>query len=202
MQQSESARREHEAAATDRDPGAEVDTMKDSESKRADEDRPPFTPEDLFRQLQDLGIETETARHPAVFTVDEAKALRGDLAGCHTKNLFLRDKKGAMWLVVCREDRNIDLKTLAQKLGSGRLSFGSPERLMKYLGVGPGAVTPFAVLNDKAGHVRVALDRALLDQEPWNFHPLTNEMTTSIGASDMLRFLEAMNRSPTFLSFE
>ena len=176
--------------------------MNNSESKRTEDNGPPFTPEDLFQRLRDLGIETETARHPAVFTVDEAKALRGDLPGCHTKNLFLRDKKGAMWLVVCREDRAVDLKALAQKLGSGRLSFGSPERLMKYLGVSPGAVTPFAVMNDKAGHVRVALDRGMLDQEPWNFHPLTNDMTTSIGASDMLRFLEAVNHSPEYLSFD
>ena len=176
--------------------------MNDSESKRTDRTPPPLTPDELFRQLRDLGIETETARHPAVFTVDEAKALRGNLAGCHTKNLFLRDKKGAMWLVVCREDRAVDLKALAQKLGSGRLSFGSPERLMKYLGVSPGAVTPFAVMNDKAGHVQVALDRGMLDQEPWNFHPLTNDMTTSIGAGGMLRFLEAVNHSPQFLSFD
>lgn len=176
--------------------------MNNSESMWAEDSRPPFTPEDLFQQLRDLGIEAKTARHPAVFTVDEAKALRGDLPGCHTKNLFLRDKKGTMWLVVCREDRAVDLKVLAQKLGSGRLSFGSPERLMKYLGVSPGAVTPFAVMNDKAGHVQVALDRGMLDQEPWNFHPLTNEMTTSIGASDMLHFLEAVNHSPEYLSFD
>lgn len=176
--------------------------MRDSDSKRLDAPNPPVTPEDLFRQLQDLGIDTATTHHPAVFTVDEAKAVRGPLAGCHTKNLFLRDKKGAMWLVVCREDRAVDLKALAQKLGSGRLSFGSPERLMKYLGVSPGAVTPFAVMNDAAGHVQVALDRAMLDREPWNFHPLTNDMTTSIGASDMLRFLEAVDHSPILLSFD
>ena len=179
-----------------------ADEMTDLQPKPIDDHGPTVTAEDLFRQLQALGIATETIHHPAVFTVDEAKALRGNLAGCHTKNLFLRDKKGAMWLVVCREAQAVDLKALAQKLGSGRLSFGSPERMRKYLGVSPGAVTPFAVMNDNAGHVRVALDRAMLDQEPWNFHPLTNDMTTSIGASDMLRFLEAVNHSPEFLSFE
>jgi Ala-tRNA(Pro) deacylase len=162
----------------------------------------PVTPEELFQRLRDLGIKTETVRHPAVFTVDEAKALRGDLAGCHTKNLFLRDKKGAMWLVVCREDRDIDLKALAQTLGSGRLSFGSPERLMKYLGVSPGAVTPFAVTNDRNGEVKLALDQGMLNTEPWNFHPLANDMTTSIGASDMLRFLEAVDHPPEFLNFD
>jgi Ala-tRNA(Pro) deacylase len=162
----------------------------------------PATPEDLFQRLEELGIETDTVHHPAVFTVEEAKALRGELTGCHTKNLFLRDKKGAMWLLVCREDRRVDLKTLAQKLGSARLSFGSPERLMKYLGVIPGAVTPFAVVNDRGGHVVVALDRGMLDQGPWNFHPLANDMTTSIGASDMLRFLEAVDHPPMLLDFE
>ena len=107
-----------------------------------------------------------------------------------------------MWLVVCREDRGIDLKALAQILGSGRLSFGSPERLMKYLGVSPGAVTPFAVINDKQGQVRLGLDRVMLNEEPWNFHPLSNDMTTSIAASDMLRFLEAENHPPKLLDFE
>jgi len=158
-------------------------------------------PDDLFERLRELEITIETIRHPPVFTVDQAKVLRGELGGCHTKNLFLRDKKGAMWLVVCREDQGIDLKTLARVLGSGRLSFGSPDRLMKHLGVRPGAVTPFAVINDKAGHVQVALDREMLEEEPWNFHPLTNDMTTSIGAGDMLRFLEAENHPPKLLDF-
>jgi Ala-tRNA(Pro) deacylase len=107
-----------------------------------------------------------------------------------------------MWLVVCREDRVIDLKTLAQMLGSARLSFGSPERLMKHLGVIPGAVSPFAVINDKEGQVQVGLDRVMLNEEPWNFHPLSNHMTTSISASDMLRFLEAEDHSPKLLDFE
>lgn len=162
----------------------------------------PADPDQLFARLRDLGITVETVRHPPVYTVDQAKALRGPLAGCHTKNLFLRDKKGAMWLVVCREDRLVDLKALVRMLGSGRLSFGSPERLMKYLGVSPGAVTPFAVINDKNGHVQVGLDRAILNEDPWNFHPLTNDMTTSISAGDMLRFLEAQNHPPQLLDFD
>jgi Ala-tRNA(Pro) deacylase len=176
--------------------------MTDSDTGHLADSSAPATPEDLFQRLQELGIETDTVSHPAVFTVEEAKALRGELTGCHTKNLFLRDKKGAMWLVVCREDRTVDLKMLAQLLGSGRLSFGSPERLMKHLGVIPGAVTPFAVMNDRDGQVTVALDRGMLDQGPWNFHPLANDMTTSIGASDMLRFLEAVNHPPQLLDFE
>jgi Ala-tRNA(Pro) deacylase len=176
--------------------------MTDSDTCHLADGSAPATPEDLFRRLDELGIETDTVHHPAVFTVEQAKALRGELTGCHTKNLFLRDKKGAMWLVVCREDRTVDLKTLAQKLGSARLSFGSSERLMNHLGVIPGAVTPFAVINDRDVQVVVALDRGMLDQGPWNFHPLANDMTTSIEASDMLRFLEAENHPAKLLDFD
>lgn len=159
----------------------------------------PAGPEDLFRRLRELGTSFETVEHPPVFTVDQAKALRGELRGCHVKNLFLRDRKGAMWLVVCREDRAIDLKVLAELLGAGRLSFGSPERLMKYLGVIPGAVTPFAVINDKGGEVRVVLERRMLETEPLNFHPLDNAMTTAIGSEDFICFLEAENHPPEYI---
>lgn len=162
----------------------------------------PLRAADLLDRLRALGIETQTVEHPAVFTVDEAKALRGKIAGCHTKNLFLRDKKGLMWLVVCLEDRAVDLMQLADMLGSGRLSFGSAKRLMQYLGVIPGAVSPFAVVNDTQGQVRVALDRAILEQEPLNFHPMDNAKTTSIGTADFLRFLEAQQHPPTLLDFQ
>jgi Ala-tRNA(Pro) deacylase len=163
----------------------------------------PATPEDLFRRLGELGIETSTMEHPAVFTVEEAREARGPIPGCHTKNLFLRDKKGRrMWLVVCREDRAVDLRQLALRVGaSGRLSFGSAERLMKYLGVTPGAVNPFAVINDHGGAVRVVVDRAILDDPPLNFHPLVNTMTTSIGADDFLRFLSEEKHEPKLIDF-
>lgn len=157
---------------------------------------PPATPEHLFARLEELGIEVRTVRHPPVFTVDEAKAVRGDLAGGHTKNLLLRNKKGRMWLVVCREDLAVDLKALAQRLGAGRFSFASAERLMRYLGVIPGAVTPFAVINDHGGHVRVVLDRAVLDRDPLHFHPLDNTMTTAISAAGLLKFLAAVEHPP------
>jgi Ala-tRNA(Pro) deacylase len=159
----------------------------------------PSRPEDLFRRLEELGIRTQTVTHAPVFTVEESKALRGHIEGCHTKNLFLRNKKGAMWLVVCLENRRVDLKELAARLGAGRLSFGSADRLMKYLGVIPGGVTPFAIMNDKGKQVRVALDREMLEIEPLNFHPLDNGMTTSIGATDLIRFLEAEEHVPELL---
>jgi Ala-tRNA(Pro) deacylase len=104
-----------------------------------------------------------------------------------------------MWLVVCLENRRVDLKELAARLGAGRLSFGSADRLMKYLGVIPGGVTPFAIMNDKGKQVRVALDREMLEIEPLNFHPLDNGMTTSIGATDLIRFLEAEEHVPELL---
>jgi len=161
-----------------------------------DDGSTPATPEALFLRLDELGIAHHTASHEPVFTVEEARAVRDGLPGGHTKNLFLRNKKGAMWLVVCNEDRLIDLKALARHLGAGRFSFSSADRLMRYLGVTPGAVTPFAVINDKQGVVRVVLDLAVVRYERANFHPLDNAMTTAIRGEDLLTFLRAENHAP------
>lgn len=161
-----------------------------------------MSPGALLDYLDELGIDAQTAEHPPVFTVDEAKALRGDLPGAHTKNLFVRDKKGRMWLVVALESRPVELRATAERLGHKRFSFGSPRRLMEYLGVSPGSVTPFALVNDRSGSVRVALDEGLREVEPWNFHPLVNSMTTTVGAADMLRFLEAIDHGPVWLDFD
>jgi Ala-tRNA(Pro) deacylase len=163
---------------------------------------PPATPDDLFARLAGLGIEAPTVEHPPVFTVEEAKALRGELPGAHIKNLFLRNKKGAMWLVTCLEDRQIDLKKLAAALGAGRFSFGSAERLMRHLGILPGAVTPFAVINDKTGAVQVVLDKAMLAQNPVNCHPLVNDMTTALAAAELVRFLEDVGHPPEVLDLD
>lgn len=176
--------------------------MDDTSEARLASGASPKTPDELFARLGELAIETNTIQHPPVFTVAESKALRGPIPGCHTKNLFLRNKKGRMWLVVCLESRSVDLKGLGKALGAGNVSFGSPRRLMSYLGVIPGAVTPFAVLNDTSGAVRVAVDRDILQQEPLNFHPLDNSMTTSIGARDFVRFLEAEGHPPLLLDFD
>jgi Ala-tRNA(Pro) deacylase len=160
---------------------------------------PPTSPDQLLAQLKELGLASRTVNHPPVFTVEQAKALRGELPGGHVKNLFLRNKKGAMWLVVTEEDRQIDLKALGEKIGAGRVSFGSPDRLMQYLGVLPGSVTPFGVINDKGLEVQVVLDRALLDHDPVNVHPLTNDRTTAISPKDLLAFLEATGHKPQIL---
>jgi Ala-tRNA(Pro) deacylase len=160
----------------------------------------PATPEDLLARLRALGIAARTIEHPRVFTVEESKSLRGQLEGGHTKNLFLRNKKGVMWLVTCLEDRQVDLKTLGAALDMGRPSFGSADRLMRFLGVVPGAVTPFAVLNDTGGQVRVALDRRMMaDHELLNFHPLDNAMTTTLSPADLRRFLDAVAHPPVLL---
>jgi Ala-tRNA(Pro) deacylase len=163
---------------------------------------PPTTPEDLISYLADLGIETSTVEHPAVYTVEEARSRRGILPGAHSKSLFLRNKKGRMWLVVTLEDRVIDLKNLGERLSAGRLSFGSAERLMRYLGVIPGAVTPFGAINDHERVVQIALDREMLESEPLNFHPLDNTKTTAISAEGLLRFLQATGHDPELLDFE
>jgi Ala-tRNA(Pro) deacylase len=162
-----------------------------------------LSPQQLFARLEQLGIAERTVEHPPVFTVEEAKALRGNLPGHHIKNLFLRNKKEEMWLVVALEDRAIDLKRLGEVLGAGRLSFGSALRLKRHLGVEPGSVTPLALINDESRSVRLVLDRGLVDGhgEPVNVHPLVNTMTTAMASADLLRFFEATGHAPRWLDF-
>jgi Ala-tRNA(Pro) deacylase len=159
----------------------------------------PTSAEQLLARLGELGITSRTVDHDAVFTVEEAKALRGELPGGHIKNLFLRNKKEDMWLVVVEEDKRIDLKALGELLGAGKLSFGSPDRLMTYLGVLPGAVTPFSIINDTQRKVTVVLDQDLLEKDPVNCHPLVNTKTTSLASQDLLRFLETEGHKPQIL---
>jgi Ala-tRNA(Pro) deacylase len=160
-----------------------------------------LTPQHLFARLDALGLAHRTVEHAPVYTVEQAKEHRGVLPGHHIKNLFLRNKKEAMWLVVALEDRAIDLRKLGERLGAGRLSFGSPERLRTHLGVEPGSVTPFAVANDTAHQVTLVLDRAVAAGGPVNAHPLTNTMTTAIAFADLARFFEATGHAPQWLDF-
>jgi len=156
----------------------------------------PATPDDLFAFLDRLGIAHRTISHPPLFTVEQSRELRGPLEGGHSKNLFLKDKKGAVFLVSALEDAEIELKTLHHRLGAGRFSFGSADLMRELIGVEPGAVTPFGVINDTARRVSVVLDEALLAHETVNFHPLVNTMTTSIGRDGLLKFLEATGHPP------
>jgi Ala-tRNA(Pro) deacylase len=134
-------------------------------------------------------------RRPPLFTVEESQAHRGDMPGGHAKNLFLKDRKGALWLVVAREDLRLELNRLDGRLGSARL-FARPELLLEVLGVAPGSVTPLALINDRALRVGVVLDAGLMAQDPLYFHPLTNEATTRIAAADLLAFIAACGHQP------
>jgi len=157
----------------------------------------PANPDQLFAALDALAIKYTTVKHPPLFTVEQSRALRGQIPGGHTKNLFLRDKKHALFLVVAEEEADIDLKGLHRLLGAnGRFSFGSSDLLREVWGVEPGAVTPFGAINDTAGRVTVVLDKAMLAHATLNFHPLVNTMTTSIARDDLIRFLESTGHSP------
>ena len=155
------------------------------------------TPDQLFAALDILGIKYSTLKHPPLFTVEQSRSLRGQIPGGHTKNLFLRDKKYAIYLVVALEDADIDLKGLHRTLGaSGRFSFGSADLLREVLGVAPGAVTPFGAINDTEGRVTVVLDAAMMKHEILNYHPLVNTMTTSIRRDDLVKFLKSTGHMP------
>jgi Ala-tRNA(Pro) deacylase len=157
----------------------------------------PATPATLFAMLDQLGISHTTVSHSPAFTVDDARALRGTVPGGHTKNLFLRDKKGVPYLVVASEDAAIELKSLHRLLGAtGRFSFGSAELMRELLGVEPGSVTPFAVVNDTSRRVTVVLDAAMMAQAVLNFHPLVNTATTTISREGLLKFLAAAGHPP------
>src|ERR1700735_3117771 len=157
----------------------------------------PASPDALFAYLDSLGIAHKTVTHPPVFTVEEGRALRGAIAGGHTKNLFLRDKKGVPYLVVAGEDAAIELRSLHRLLGAtGRFSFGSAELMRELLGVEPGSVTPFAVINDTGRRVTVILDAALMAHEMLSFHPLVNTGTTTVAREGLLAFLEATGHRP------
>ncbi len=158
--------------------------------------RPPATDTDLFAQLDALGIAHRTYAHAPVFTVEESQAACAHIPGGHTKNLFLKDRKGGLWLVVAREELKLDLNALAKQLGVTRFSFGPPALLIAMLGIPPGSVTPFSLINDPEARVRVVLDEAMLALDPLNFHPLRNDRTTAISPSDLLKFIHATGHEP------
>jgi len=156
----------------------------------------------LVSHMHALGIDYAIHRHPPLHTVAESKRLRGILPGAHIKNLFLRDKKRAMWLVTVLEDRDIDLKLLRPALGArGNLSFASAERLDEFLGVTPGAVTPLAVINDPGQRVQLILDQHLLSLGLINAHPLHNQATIALQAADLLRFVADCGHRPRVMDF-
>lgn len=151
--------------------------------------------EQLFRRLDELGIQALTVAYPSHRTVEEGKALRGDMHGTFTKNLLLKDKKGRLFLVVAHEDRTVDLKTLHRRIGASRsLRFAPSDQMRDILGIVPGALTPLALLNDKEGLVTVVIDAGLIGVEQLNFHPLANTESTGIKPEDLLCFIASCGR--------
>jgi Ala-tRNA(Pro) deacylase len=162
---------------------------------------PHATRQALFDFLDAHGIAHHTHEHRPVFTVEEGADIKAALPGGHSKNLFLKDARGQLWLISALGETRIDLKRTPAAIGSAKLSFGSEERLFEALGVRPGSVTAFALINDPEHKVRFVLDAALMAHDPVNFHPLINEATTAISRADLLRFLQALGREPVVVDF-
>ncbi|MFN0191538.1 MAG: prolyl-tRNA synthetase associated domain-containing protein [Aestuariivirga sp.] len=160
----------------------------------------PATRADLLARLESLGLATATVDHIPVFTVEEAQKVHGDIPGGHCKNLFLKDEKGALWLIVCLEEAQVNLKTAPIKIGSRRLTFGKADLLMEVLGVEPGSVTPFGLINDIQTRVNVILDEPMMRQEILNYHPLRNDATTSISPDGLLAFIRSCGHQPRIVA--
>jgi Ala-tRNA(Pro) deacylase len=160
------------------------------------------TQHDLFAFLDAHGVAHSTLDHPAVWRVDEGEEIKAALPGAHTKNLFLKDAKGQLWLISAEGHTQIDLKRLHPVIGSARLSFGSAELMEDALGVTPGSVTAFALINDAERRVRFVLDRALWEADIVNFHPLTNTATTAVSQAGLRAFLAAIGITPMVVDFE
>jgi Ala-tRNA(Pro) deacylase len=154
----------------------------------------------LYERLAALGIAWKTVAHDPVFTVAQSDHVYQMLSGCHTKNLFLKDAHGGLWLAVVRAHIRVDLKTLARNLNAPRFSFGSAELLIETLGIAPGAVNPFCLMNDAGGKVTAVLDAGMMTMDPLNFHPMRNDRTSAISADDLLKFVRSTGREPLIVA--
>lgn len=159
----------------------------------------PTTPDDLMAHLRALGIAFTLHHHKAVFTVAEAMEVEHDIPGAHCRNLFLRDKKKNNFLVVLRNKTDVDIKKLQGVIGADKLSFGSADRLWEYLGVRPGSVCPYAIINDKDNQVKIILEQGMMEQDIVNYHPLINTMTIGCAPKDLIRFVESTGHVPHIL---
>lgn len=160
------------------------------------------TKDELLAFLDAHGVTHSTLDHAAVFRVGEGEAIKAQLPGAHTKNLFLKDAKGQLWLISACDRTQIDLKRLHPVIGAGRLSFGAAGLMEEALGVTPGSVTAFGLVNDTEHRVRFVLDRTLAQAELVNFHPLTNTATTTISQEGFRRFLQAVGVEPLVVDFD
>ena len=161
----------------------------------------PATRAELFAFFDAHGIAHRTLDHAPVFRVGEGEEIKAGLPGGHTKNLFLKDAKGQLWLISALGETKINLKALPARIGSARLSFGSEERLFDALGVRPGSVTAFALINDPEHRVKFVADAALMAADPVNFHPLRNDATTAVSQADFRRFLAGIGVEPLVVDF-
>jgi len=162
----------------------------------------PKSSDALLDELASLGIEAATTEHAPMFTVEDSKTLRVNPGGQgDIKNLFLRNKKGQMWLISCHEDRKINLKMLAKALGAGRFSFASETRMMQYLGIRPGSVSPLALVNDRTDAVGFVIDHALTQTEVIYLHPLVNTRTTTMATSDLLAYCARIGHAAKIITF-
>jgi Ala-tRNA(Pro) deacylase len=159
----------------------------------------PATPDELFAFLDRLGIVHSTVTHPPFFTVEEGRPWHHRIPGLHCKNLFIKDRKGGIWLVVMPADKRADLGRLEKTLGAPRFSFAKPDVLQDVLQLTPGSVTPFGLINDTQHRVKVILDQAMLDSEWVNFHPLHNAASTTLRSADLVRFVHALGYEPVLV---
>lgn len=159
-------------------------------SKEDDLEPLPTSPQQLMAKLNELGIEYTLYEHEPIFTVADGEHLKKDIPGAHCRNLFLRDKKKKMFLVVARNETEVDLKAIPDKIGAGRISFGSADRLWQYLGIRQGSVNPFCIINDTDRNVKVVLDQSMMDADLVNYHPMDNAMTIGIAPVDLIKFIE------------
>ena len=157
-------------------------------------------PADLFAYFDQLSIEHSTMTHPPIFTVEEGRAWHDKIPGLHCKNLFLKDKKGKIWLAIMPGDKRADLNRLEKRINAARLSFGKPDLLLEALGLTPGSVTPFGLINDSQRRVAVVVDDDLLKSEWVNFHPLHNAASTTLRSADLLRFIRSLGYAPLIVN--
>ena len=157
---------------------------------------------ELYALFRAHGIAWTTHQHPPLHTVEESRALRGDLPGAHVKNMFLKDRKDRLWLVTCLEHRQIRIRDLEKEIGAQKCSFGKPDLLWETLGLLPGAVSPFGLINDADRRVTAVLDLQMLEHDPINAHPLHNGATTGISAADFRRFFEITGHAPVVVDFD
>ncbi|MEM6780481.1 MAG: prolyl-tRNA synthetase associated domain-containing protein [Pseudomonadota bacterium] len=163
---------------------------------KTEEEPLPTSPESLMTKLDDLDINYTRYDHEAVFTVAESEKLDAEIPGVHCRNLFVRDKKKNMFLVVLPNEVEVDMKKLAPVIDAGRLSFGSADRLWENLGVRPGSVCPFAIINDIDKNVKIVLDKGMMEADIVNYHPLINTMTLGLSPSDLLKFVQDNGHEP------